>query len=249
MSLNEITWTDTAWALFLDVDGTLLEIAETPQGVHVPETTRKLLIRASMHLDGAVALVSGRTLEDIDRLFAPLRPCASGVHGCERRDASGLVSRESTDQARLNDARLELDAFVRRHPGLLLEDKGHGLAVHFRRVPYLSAEVFEAITLIRDRWVPELAILAGKCVFEVRSATRSKGTSIREFMMERPFCGRKPVFIGDDLTDEEGFAAVNELGGVSIRVGPTAATFARYRLPGVSDVIRWLEDFLPACGS
>lgn len=215
MSLNAVTWAQGDWALFLDVDGTLLEIAETPQDVHVPDKLKQLLIDLSMHLDGAIALVSGRSLDDIDQLFAPLRPCASGMHGCELRDAAGRVTRPPLIRQRLDGARVALTQFVRDHPGLLLEDKGFGLALHFRRVPYLSAEVQDVMKVLLG---PDFVLQPGKCVFELRPAGTSKGSAIAQFMKEPPFHGRAPIFVGDDVTDEEGFAVVNAMNGTSIRV-------------------------------
>lgn len=136
------------WALFLDVDGTLLEIAETPQSVRVTAALRQLLVTLSFRLDGALALVSARTLNDLDHLFAPLRFCAAGVHGWERREVGGRVIRPQLDVHRLDSARERLRRFAENREGLLLEDKGHALAVHFRRAPHLSAEVRDAINAV-----------------------------------------------------------------------------------------------------
>lgn len=247
MSLNAVTWTQGDWALFLDVDGTLLEIAETPQSVRVPEKLRALLGRASTHLDGAVALISGRSLADIDWLFGPLRACATGIHGCERRDARGDVMRATLDRNLLDVARVDLERFVGSRPGLLLEDKDYSLAIHFRRAPDLSADVFERMSQVRARLGTAFVLQAGKCVFELRPGAWSKGTAIAQYMREPPFRGRTPVFAGDDLTDEQGFAVVNALGGVSIRVGSAAMTIARHRLRDVSAVHEWLEQ-IPAAG-
>jgi trehalose 6-phosphate phosphatase len=242
MSDKQIPRIQTDWALFLDVDGTLLEIAETPQNVHVPEALNGLLIAVSTHLDGAVALVSGRSLQDLDTLFAPLRPAASGQHGCERRDASGNVTRCSVDVASLDGARREVAEFVGKHPGLLLEDKGYSLAVHFRRNPNLRATVLDFMSVACDRLGSKFSLQPGKCVLEIRPAARSKGTAIATFMTERPFYGRRPVFIGDDLTDEEGFSLVHALDGISIKVGNEGATVAQHRVGGVSHVLQWLDD-------
>lgn len=234
-----------AWALFLDVDGTLLEIAETPQSVLVPSTLKQLLVSVSLRLDGALALISGRTLNDLDHLFAPLRFCAAGMHGAECRDAAGCVARLRLDARRLDDAREQLRQFTKQHAGLLLEDKGHGLAVHFRRAPQLSWEVHTAVRLACLQAGSEFTVQAGKCVFEIRPAACTKGTSIRAFMERPPFAARLPIYIGDDLTDEDGFAVVNGLGGISIRVGDAQASAAQHRLPGVRQVLRWLES-IPA---
>jgi trehalose 6-phosphate phosphatase len=229
------------WALFLDVDGTLLEIAETPQSVRVTAALRQLLVTLSFRLDGAIALVSGRTLNDLDHLFAPLRFCAAGVHGWERREVGGRVVRPQLDVHRLDSARKRLRQFAEKREGLLLEDKGHALAMHFRRAPHLSAEVRDAINAAWHELRTEFAVQAGKCVFEIRPAGCTKGTSIRAFMQQAPFFGRLPIYIGDDIADEAAFATVNELGGISIKVGDDHDTLAQHRLPGVRQVLRWLE--------
>lgn len=229
------------WALFLDVDGTLLEIAETPRGVQVPPALKQLLVTLSFRLEGALALVSGRTLNDLDHLFAPLRFCAAGVHGWERRDVSGHVIRPQLDPHCLDSARQYLRRFAEAQAGLLLEDKGHALAVHFRRVPHLSAEARNAVHAALERLGNQFVLQAGKCVFEIRPAGCTKGTAIRAFMQQSPFLNRLPIYIGDDLTDEDAFAVVNELGGISIKVGDERQSLAQHRLPGVRQVLRWLE--------
>jgi trehalose 6-phosphate phosphatase len=233
------------WALFLDVDGTLLEIAETPQSVRVPSTLKPLLVSLSFRLDGALALISGRTLNDLDHLFAPLRFCAAGMHGSERRDAAGRVFRPQLDPRCLNDARKHLQQFTSQHEGLLLEDKGHGLAVHFRGAPHLSWEVRTAVSVACQQAGSRFTVQAGKCVFEIRPAACTKGTAIRAFTERPPFVDRLPIYIGDDLTDEDGFAVVNEIGGISIRVGDAQGSAAQHSLPGVRHVLRWLES-IPA---
>ncbi|MGH8238568.1 MAG: trehalose-phosphatase, partial [Steroidobacteraceae bacterium] len=136
MSQDAVTRDVGGWALFLDVDGTILEIAETPHGVRVPESLKDLLNTLSVRLDSALALISGRTLDDLDRLFMPLRLTAAGVHGAERRETSGCVARPSIDPRRLDEARDVLADFVSWHPKLILEDKSCALALHFRRIPH-----------------------------------------------------------------------------------------------------------------
>lgn len=232
---------ETGWALFLDVDGTLLDIAETPESVYVPDELKTLLLDLSLRLDGALALISGRSIDDLDRLFAPLRLCASGVHGCERREPDGRIMRPEVDPEALNVVREELQRFVALTPGLLLEDKEFGLAVHFRRVPHMGGDV---LTTMRSMclWLgPRFTLQAGKCVLEIRPTGFSKGTSIAAFMQLPPFAGRTPIFMGDDVTDEDGFAVVNDLGGLSIKVGNAPTTFAQQRLSSVRDVRHWLE--------
>jgi trehalose 6-phosphate phosphatase len=233
------------WALFLDVDGTLVEIAETPQGVHVPTSLKQLLDEVRWRLDGALALVSGRSLNNLDQLFTPLRFIASGVHGCERRTADGHVLRPEVDAATIARVRTQLADFVRGHEGLLLEDKHYAVAVHFRRAPEMQDEVYRIMSDMLVQLGPTFALQAGKSVLELRPGAWTKGSSITAFMQEAPFVGRTPVFIGDDVTDEDAFAVVNEMSGVSIRVGNPAATLARHRLGGVSEVLRWLQSVPP----
>lgn len=232
---------DRGWALFLDVDGTLLEIAETPQAVHVSMSLKHLLEDVRWRLDGALALVSGRSLANLDQLFSPLRLIASGVHGCERRTADGHVLRPEVDAATIARVRSQLADFVRGHEGLLLEDKHYAVAMHFRRAPEMQNEVYRIMNEMQVQLGPTFGLQAGKSVLELRPSSWTKGSSITAFMQEAPFVGRTPVFIGDDVTDEDAFAVVNELSGMSIRVGNPTATLARHRLGGVSDVLRWLQ--------
>jgi trehalose 6-phosphate phosphatase len=237
---------ERAWALFLDVDGTLLEIAPTPYEVVVTDRLKRLLNDAYLRLDGALALVSGRSLESLDQLFAPLRFSASGIHGCERRTPNGCVIEPDVDASKLAVVRDALMTYVQANEGLLLEDKRYGLALHFRRVPHLGAEARDLMQTMQAQLGPEFALQAGKCVFELRPAAWTKGASIATFMREPPFRDRRPVYIGDDLTDEDGFAVVNALGGLSVRVGDATSTLAQHRLSGVSDVLLWLETNPPA---
>jgi trehalose 6-phosphate phosphatase len=236
---------DAGWALFLDVDGTLVEFAATPQGVYVPDSLKSLLLALAERLEGAIALVSGRSVESLDQLFTPHRFPAAGVHGCERRTATGATLRPEVNARSIALARDQLTAFTVNHPGLLLEDKGYGLALHFRRAPELEALVHATMVATLDQLGAEFQLQAGKLVYELRPANWSKGTSIFAFMQETPFQGRRPIFIGDDVTDEDAFGAVNALNGISVCVGDMPETRARYRLHSVADVHRWLEAFPP----
>jgi trehalose 6-phosphate phosphatase len=226
-------------ALYLDVDGTLLHIAETPDAVTVGRETIELLLRAHAALGGALALITGRTIADVDRIFAPLALAVAGQHGFERRDAAGIVHRHARHVPGLVEVRSELDAFAAAHPGVLIEDKGLTLALHYRLAPRAGPAVVALAERIAAGSAASLVIQLGKMVVELRPAGRDKGTAIAEFMDEAPFRGRTPVFLGDDLTDEHGFGIVNGLGGLSVKVGdgPTAA---RLRLAGVDEVRRWL---------
>jgi trehalose 6-phosphate phosphatase len=213
-------------AFFLDVDGTLLDIKPRPQDVVADPTLLGLLARLSAGADGALALVSGRTIDDLDRIFAPLSLPAAGLHGAEVRQADGARSRGAS--AVMDAARPVLAAFAAKHPGLMLEDKGATLALHYRQRPDLAAEVLAAA---RTAVSAGLVVQGGKMVAELREARHNKGTAISALLATRPFAGRRAVFLGDDLTDESGFAAVNAAGGLSLRVGPLdEPSAARFRL-------------------
>jgi trehalose 6-phosphate phosphatase len=231
-------WRDD-WALFLDVDGTLLELASTPTAVRVPESTTRMLSGLAARFDGAVALVSGRQIAELDRMFAPMHLPTAGVHGAERRDAEGNVRWRVHDSS-LDPARRLLAKWRLSHAGTLLEDKGAALALHFRTVPALEPAarriVGEAVAAVG----PAFHVQAGKMVLEIKAVSTGKGQAIAEFMLEEPFRGRTPVFIGDDLTDEEGFLVVDRLGGHSIAVGMERDTHARWRLRDEHEVLRWL---------
>lgn len=232
-------------ALFLDVDGTLLHIADTPDAVTIERATVELLRRAHAATAGALALITGRRIADVDRMFAPLALPVAGQHGSERRDAAGAVHRQAQAAPELGEVRAQLDAFAASHPGVLVEDKGLTVAIHYR----LAAHAEAAVTALAERLAARpggtLAIQRGKMVVELRQAGKDKGTAIAEFMDEVPFRGRTPVFLGDDLTDEYGFGIVNGLGGLAIKVGD-GPTEARARLPGVDAVRGWLERLVAA---
>jgi trehalose 6-phosphate phosphatase len=242
MVANGAWVSERAIALFLDVDGTLLEIAASPDAVAMPAGLRELLGRASARETGAVALVSGRTLADLDRLFAPALLPAAGLHGNERRDAVGRIYRPAADLSLLQPLHAQLRMLLAAYPELLLEDKGAALALHYRAAPHLQPLVHEILHKLAAPLEPQFRLKPGKCVLELAPAACSKRTAIEAFMREAPFAGRTPVFIGDDVTDEDGFAAVNALGGYAIRVGRQGTSTARYRLKDVSAVIACLRE-------
>jgi trehalose 6-phosphate phosphatase len=233
------TWRDD-WALFLDVDGTLLEIAAAPEDVFVPTRTLEVLSKLHERLGGALALVSGRAIVDLDRLFRPLRLPAAGAHGAERRSASGQTTHRHGDSGALEPARRMLACWASANPGVLLEDKGAALALHYRGAPTLEGDAMRVAGEAASLAGPQFVIQGGKKVLELKPRNTDKGRAIAEFMLEEPFEGRVPVFIGDDLTDEHGFARVNELGGHSIAVGVAHATVARWHLPNEARVLDWL---------
>jgi trehalose 6-phosphate phosphatase len=232
-------------ALFLDLDGTLLEFAHEPSAVSASRRLIALLERLPAVTHGATAVVSGRPIDELDELLQPHRLPAAGVHGLQRRsghEASASPVRIRVEKE-LEEVRPRLDAFVREHAGTFVEDKGFGLALHYRKRPELDGAVDALAARLRDELPLKLELLRGNKVLEVKPSGFDKGAAIRAFMQEPPFRGRTPVFIGDDVTDETGFRVVNELGGVSVKVG-SGATVAKSRLSDVSAVLRWLEELL-----
>lgn len=233
-----------SWALFLDVDGTLIEIADAPDAVHVDEHVGGLLTRLSEGLDGALALASGRPLDVLDRFFAPLELPAAGLHGLERRSADGHVNR-TDGAAALGPARRELERFAAAHPGTLLEDKSATLALHYRRAADAEAAAREAMAHVRTALGSGYRVQEGKMVLELKPHRPNKRTVVEDFMTEAPFRGRVPLFIGDDITDEEGFEAAQRAGGAAIVVGldqgSGRTSAARYGLGGVPELHHWLE--------
>ena len=228
------------WAFFFDLDGTLIDFAATPRAVRVGERMRQLLEQLHDSTGGAVALLSGRPISDIDALFPHGRLPAAGQHGLERRGAGGAISRHRIPKRRFERVRLRMATAVRGKAGLLLENKGLSLALHYRRAPRLAAYAHRLARSLLPAVGREFCIQRGKYVVEMRPAGKDKGIAILEFMKEAPFQGRTPVFVGDDATDEYGFDTVNRLGGHSIKVGPGASA-AHWRLATVRAVRQWLE--------
>lgn len=227
------------WAYFLDFDGTLLDLAATPDLIRVDSALPKLLCELHRSCGGAVALISGRALADLDlRLGLPNLPKA-GQHGLERRDAAGRIWQHASPPQARQTLQAALTPLLRRYSGLLLEDKGLSLALHYRQVPELASHVHQLMRRLVADIGENLVIQKGKCLIEVKPAGVHKGSAVREFLAEAPFRGRRPVYIGDDKTDEDGFAVVNSHGGISIGVGRGAST-ASYRLPDVVAVRNWL---------
>lgn len=233
------------WAYFFDIDGTLVAIADSPARVRVDDALRRLIAALHRSAGGAVALVSGRAIADIDALFKGSRLPVAGQHGAERRDASGMVSRRARSAAGFPQVRSELASLVERHPSLLLEDKGLSLALHYRAAPRLGGLVHRVMRGLHARHRKDLHLVAGKRVVELLPAGSDKGAAVLRFMREQPFRGRTPVFVGDDVTDEAAFVSVNRLDGHSVKVG-AGPTAARWRLADVAAVRRWLESRSPA---
>ena len=227
------------WALFLDIDGTLLTHAETPDAVYVDDALRALLERLYAQRDGALALVSGRSIDDVDALFEPLVLPVAGQHGVEWRDAAGGLHHLPFPEDHLRQVAQRFAAFKARHPGIVFEDKGHNLALHYRLAPHLEREVRTLVEHAVADLGADFELQAGKLVYELKPGGHDKGTAIASFMSVAPFAGRTPVFIGDDLTDEYGFATVQRLGGHAVKVGEGESA-ADWRLPDVEAVRAWL---------
>lgn len=236
------------WAFFLDVDGTLLEHAERPDAVRPGEAVFRLLAGLERATGGALALISGRSVPDMDALFAPLRLPVAGQHGVERRDVRGTVHRHASSAAALPGIAARIADFVAHRPGLLLENKGNSLALHYRLAPQFASAAQAAVREAARRLGEGFEVLGGKMVVELKPSGRDKGSAIEEFMREPPFRGRKPVFIGDDTTDEYGFGVVNRLGGESVKVGPGPSA-ARWRIADAPAVRAWLCAWLERFGA
>ncbi len=228
------------WAYFLDVDGSLIELAATPAAVRVDADLLRLLADLQARTEGALALVSGRTLASLDELFGVLGLPMAGQHGLERRTASGQLCSVPAPLAAKQAIKHNLAPLLARHPGLMLEEKSLTLALHYRRVPHLAATVHRLMRREQAAIGDALELQFGKCVVEIKPPGRDKGTAIAAYLTEAPFCQRRPVFVGDDINDEHGFAAVNRLDGISIKVG-RGPSCARYRLPNVAAVRHWLS--------
>lgn len=227
-------------AILLDIDGTLLDLAPTPAGVLVPSSLQSALLTLWKWTGGAVALVSGRTLEDIDRIFAPVKLPAIGGHGAEIKP--GVAGRETIVRPLpLLDERMRWRILELAAPGILIEDKGYSIALHYRQAPERGPALRKAVSLLTSEFAAgTYEILPGKEVIEIKPTGFNKGSAVLELMEMEPFRGRAPIFVGDDVTDEAVFAILPEIGGHGFSVGrviPGASgTFAE-----PADVRRWLE--------
>ena len=227
------------WCLFLDVDGTLIELTDSPLATFADPELKTLLGHVAERLGGALALISGRSIDYLDALFSPLRLPAAGLHGVERRKASGIMHGASFVDTQLTEARAAVNALVQSQPGTSVEDKGRTLAVHFRMAPQCESAVRQALTDIAKPLGTNYHIQEGSMVLEIKPRGFSKATAIKAFMHEPPFSGRQPVFVGDDLTDQDGFKMVEDQGGISIAVGDRV--HGQFRFDTVSAVRDWLQ--------
>ncbi|HEY0925751.1 trehalose-phosphatase [Brevundimonas sp.] len=225
-------------ALFLDLDGVLAELADTPEAV-APEPRRTAVLTAlAPRVGGRVAIISGRTIAEIDRISDRSMASASGVHGLERRRADGTFLRAEASES-VRNAVAAFEDFARSRPGVIVEDKAVAAGLHYRGAPEAAPDA----EILTRRLAAETGLMLqpGNMVIELKTPGASKGTALKAFMQEAPFAGGVPVMLGDDLTDEDGFRAATELGGFGVLVGPPRETAARYGLPGVTAVLDWLE--------
>lgn len=225
-------------ALFLDLDGTLAPIAARPQDVRPDPRRTSLLARLSGALEGRLAVVSGRTLTDVDRILEGKVTSVAAVHGLILRDPHGRVT-QAEPHPGLAEARRRFGDFAARDSGLIVEEKGLSVALHYR----LARAQAEAARVCAQALADEtgLFLQAGDMVEELRTPGPTKGDSVAAFLQMAPFAGARPVFVGDDATDEHGFEAVSETGGVGVLIGPLRPTSARFRLAGVDAALAWLE--------
>lgn len=228
---------DPAVALFLDFDGTLVDIAPTPDAVMVSPRIPALLGRFGDLLDGALAIVTGRPIADVERYLPGLSVDVCGMHGLERRVGGHVARPEFPDlSAEIASLRNRLSAY----PSVLVEDKGIGVAVHWRLAPDAEADARDALTDLARRLGPGYRVQDGKAVRELVPGASNKGEAVRDLMRDGPYAGRIPVFVGDDRTDEHGFEVVEEMGGVGIKIGP-GETRASRRLDTPAALERLLE--------
>src|SRR6201988_850155 len=231
-------------AVLLDIDGTLLDLAPTPREVWVPPGLSKTLNRLTQRTNGALALVSGRSLNDIDLIFAPDQFPAVGGHGAEMRLSADSEAVATHAPPMDKELKRRLAAVAKLSPGILLEDKGYSLALHYRLAPHAEKAIYAAVSLIRaDLPNAPIEVLPGKCVCEIKHSGFTKASGVHELMKREPFKGRRPFFIGDDVTDETVFAIMPDLDGLAFSVGRRAKGVAGH-FDAPSDVREFLAHLL-----
>jgi trehalose 6-phosphate phosphatase len=231
---------DAETALFLDADGTLLAFADDPEGVALADGLLDTLDAIHAALGGAMALVSGRAISGLDRIFDRSRWAAAGQHGMERRDATGRVITVPVDPAELARLRETVHAVATELPGVRVEDKSWSVALHCRERPEYEPELARRAPVIAARF-PGFELQPGSYVFEFKPRGMDKGVAVASFLDEAPFHGRRPVYLGDDLTDEHAFTVVNAHGGASVRIGARTPSHATFTLSSPADVHAWLD--------
>ncbi|HRO03436.1 MAG TPA: trehalose-phosphatase [Terricaulis sp.] len=232
-------------ALFLDLDGTLVEIADDPAQVRMDEAARAMLRALAKRAGGAVAVLTGRTMAEADRISGAAIGAVAALHGLEMRwsHAAPLQAPQPARQVR-DLAAMFAKQIARGDLNARLEDKNVSLALHYRHAPEAEARVHEAACAAAA--AHNLRTMKGKMVIEILPPGANKGDALRAFMQAPPFAGRRPIMVGDDITDESAFEAANALGGASILVGPARASAASSRLDGVAAVRAWLGAALEA---
>src|SRR5213083_1053958 len=231
-------------AILLDIDGTLLDLAPTPREVWVPPGLAKTLNRLLVRTSGALALVSGRSLNDIDLIFAPELFPAVGGHGAEMRISQDSEAVATHAPPMDRELKRRLAAIAKLSPGILLEDKGYSLALHYRLAPHAEKAIYAAVSLIRaDLPNAPIEVLPGKCVCEIKHSGFTKASGVHELMKREPFKSRRPFFIGDDVTDETVFAIMPDLDGLAFSVGRRAKGVAGH-FDAPSDVREFLAHLL-----
>src|SRR5260221_12278537 len=239
----------TDWALFLDVDGTLLDFAAAPDDVEVPGALPVPVVALHCILGGAIVFVSGRKIPVLDRLFAPLRLPAAGQHGAELRDSASGDTIGAGPPPHFAELVARLNDFTASRPGLLVEDKGASVAVHYRQAPRYRGELQQFIQTAIAENGEDMEMLQAQMAFDIKRRSANKGHAVAWFMSRPPFRGRVPVFIGDDLTDEDGFAAVTARAGHAVQIGTARACVAPWHAPTPSDLRLWLRACVAAHGS
>ena len=224
------------WALFLDIDGTMLDLAPRPDAVEVPAGLAATLALARSWLDGALAIVSGRTIAEIDQLMTPLRLACVGEHGAVIRRPDGATDRAGPEHAVPPEWTASLRAAVRDWPGVLVEEKTYGVVVHFRQAPRREHEIRELAQALVAEDAARFEVLPASMAFEIRHRALTKAIAVDAFMAGPPFTGRVPVFVGDDVTDEDGFRAARAMGGLGLNVKQSFGGRP-------SEVRRWLRAF------
>ncbi len=228
-------------AIFTDFDGTLVDLAPTPDAIKVPDELAEELQQSAEHLKGAFAVLSGRAIADLDQYIRPMSVALSGSHGAERRGTDGSEAHFEVDRsAEVQELAAGLQELVEAHPALLLETKPAAVALHYRQAPELEEACTQAMQAAITR-APQFVLLKGKMVVEARPQEFNKGAALRAFLQEAPFKGRVPIFIGDDVTDEDGFAAAQDLGGIGIKVGE-GETHAHMRTPDTTTARAIIRD-------
>ena len=231
-------------AVLLDIDGTLLDLMPTPREVWVPPGLSKTLNRLLARTNGALALVSGRSLNDIDLIFAPEQFPAVGGHGAEMRITGDSEAVATHAPPMDKELKRRLAVIAKLSPGILLEDKGYSLALHYRLAPHAEKAIYAAVSLIRaDLPNAPIEVLPGKCVCEIKHSGFTKATGVRELMTHEPFSGRRPLFIGDDVTDESVFAIMPDFDGLAFSVGRRAKGVAGH-FDSPDDVRQFLAHLL-----